>query len=112
MHDLTPQDREQAFIKATRLFPQRYAEQIVQGMTDDELTAALKDYLGIFGGSGARDTLGIAYRGAGLKIWASWDIINTVQDMPIFAGAETVKMARRIYGIADPDDDQPDLFGL
>ncbi len=110
MRPLTSEDKEQAFIKATRHFPERNAEQIAKGMNDEDLAAALKDYLGIAGGSGARGEIDIAYQGAGLKIWASWDIPNSVQDKPIFAGAETIKMARRIYGIANPNDTQLALF--
>ncbi|MCF8467801.1 MAG: hypothetical protein K9G33_10405 [Sneathiella sp.] len=110
MRALTPDDKEQAFIKATRHFPDRYAEQIAKGMGDEALATALKNYLGIFGGSGARDGIDIAYQGAGLKIWASWNIPNSVMDKPIFEGHSTIAMARKVYGIANPDDDQLSLF--
>jgi len=106
MRSLTSTDREQAFIKVTRLFPERYAEQIAAGMSDHELQIALKAYLGIAGGSGARDTLCVAYQGAGLKIWAGWRSPNAVLDEPIFTGDSTIKMARKVYDIADPDNDQ------
>ncbi|ADM09241.1 hypothetical protein PB2503_05852 [Parvularcula bermudensis HTCC2503] len=52
MRALTRQDKKQAFIKATRHFPERYAEQIANGLDDNELAALLKRYLGIAGGSG------------------------------------------------------------
>lgn len=110
MRALTRHDKEQAFIKATRHFPARYAERIALGMDDDELATALRDYLGIFGGSGARGEIDITYQGAGLKIWASWDIPNHVLDAPIFEGADTVKMARHIYDIPDPTNCQMALF--
>lgn len=110
MRSLTSQDREQAFIRVTRLFPERYAEQIAAGMSDCELQSALKDYLGIAGGSGARDTLCVAYQGAGLKIWAGWSFPNSALDEPVFASDSTIKMARQVYNIADPDNDQLALF--
>ena len=110
MRTLTPDDKEQAFIKATRRFPDRYAEQIAKGMDDTELATALGNYLGISGGSGARGEIDIAYQGAGLKIWASWNTPNSVMDKPIFEGRSTIAMARKVYGIANPDNDQLALF--
>lgn len=47
---LTPDEKTEAFRRAS-LFPERYAQAIARSMTDIELEAALKDYLGIFGGS-------------------------------------------------------------
>ncbi|ADM09242.1 hypothetical protein PB2503_05857 [Parvularcula bermudensis HTCC2503] len=45
-----------------------------------------------------------------MKIWASWGTPNAVLDAPIFAGSETIRMARMVYQISDPTDDQLRMF--
>jgi len=107
---LTPDEKHEAFCRATRFFVERYAEEIAQGMTDIQLETALKNYLGIFGGSCGPGSLDITYQGAGLKIWASREIHNHVLEKPIFEGMATVRMARELYKIADPADTQLPLF--
>lgn len=107
---LTPDEKAHAFRRATSLFPERYASEIGKGLTDIELKTALKDYLGIFGGSCGPGEISLCYQGAGLKIWASWEIGNHVIDKPIFQGTATVEMARHIYQIADPANMQMPLF--
>jgi hypothetical protein len=71
---------------------------------------ALRDELGIMGGSGGPGQPSITFQGSGLKIWASWESINMVQDKPLFAGRSTIVMAREVYGILDPSDRQTSLF--
>ncbi|NOX52013.1 MAG: hypothetical protein GXP16_15980 [Gammaproteobacteria bacterium] len=107
---LTQDEWELAFLKATASFPRQYADQIVTGMSDDELSQALQATLGIFGGSGGPDQLSITYQGSGLRIWASWHVHNHVSEKPLFAGKATIAMARELYGIADPEDGQMCLF--
>lgn len=107
---LTPDEKHEAFCRATRFFVERYAEEIAEGMTDIQLETALKNYLGIFGGSCGPGSLDITYQGAGLKIWASREIHNHVTARPIFQDAATVKMARYVYNIAEPGDNQLSLI--
>lgn len=107
---LTEADKEMIFRKATASLPVRYAAAIEKGMSDADLETALKSILGIFGGSGGPDQPSIAFSGSGLKIWGSWKTVNSVRDKPLFAGSQTIAMARQVYAIADPDDAQMRLF--
>jgi hypothetical protein len=107
---LTQEDKELTFRKATASFPNRYADQIAAGMNEDDLAQALHATLGIFGGSGGPDQLSITYRGSGLKIWASWYVHNHVAERPLFAGKATIAMAREVFGIADPEEEQMRRF--
>nr|WP_306263967.1 hypothetical protein [Pararhizobium sp. IMCC3301] len=79
-------------------------------MTDEQLTAALKDILGIFGGRSASGELSFTVMGAGLRIWGGWQVVNHVIEPPLYAGKITIAIAREIYGIADPDNPQLRLF--
>jgi len=103
---LSEADKEMIFRKATTSFPLKFKEEIENGMSDSGLETALKSVLGIFGGSGGPDQPSIAFSGTGLRIWGSWKTVNSVRDKPLFAGKQTVAMARQIYAIADPDDAQ------
>lgn len=107
---LTRTDQELIFRKATSGFVHCYEAQFSKGMSDSELWKALQESLGIFGGSGGPGSPSITYRGAGLKIWGAWEVINHVTTAPLFSGHATIAMAREVYGIADPDMDQLDLF--
>ena len=107
---LTPQEREQAFRKATSGFAKHYAEKIEVGMSDSELESALAASLGSFGGSGGPDQLSITFKGSGLKIWASHEIHNHVTAKPILEGFATIQMARAVYAISDPTDMQLPLL--
>lgn len=110
---LSNEDRHHAFLRATggmNKSSDRWAKRAETGLSDDELADALKCELGIFGGRGGPDQLDITYQGAGLKIWATWEVINHCAIAPIFQGAKTIAMAREIYGITDPDDKQMGLF--
>ncbi len=107
---LSRAEAEGVFRRVTRPLPKRYAKQIETGMTDAEFEAALKATLGIFGGSGGPNAPWITYQGSGLKIWASWGSHNHVTLKPIFWGTTTIKMARELYKIAEPEDRQLGLF--
>lgn len=99
---LTQAEKLWAFRRATGGFTNvgnRWAERARTGPTDDQLEEALRYELGIMGGSGGPGQPSLAFQGAGLKIWASWDGINMVQDKPLFAGRATIAMAREVYGI-------------
>lgn len=107
---LTRADKEDVFRIATRALPKWYAEGITKGMTDADLTAALEQVLGIFGGSCGPGRLDVAHQASGLKIWGGWHIVNHHTEQPLFQGNQTLAMARHLYGITDPDDRQMGLF--
>ena len=79
-------------------------------MTDDELRQALEKCLGIFRGCSGPGEPSVTVMGAGLRIWGGWDQVNHVTDKPLFSGRSTMAMARTIYAITDPDDDQLSLL--
>lgn len=114
MKPLTEEEKRRAFIKATGgdhpAGKERWAEHARAGMTDEELTAALSRALGIFGGSGGPGEISLTFQGSGLKIWASREIVNHIATPPTFAGAATIAMAREVYGITDPTNDQMRLL--
>ena len=106
---LTEQDKETAFVQATSHMIDTLRKRpggLASGMTDDELSDALRLHLGIMGGRSGPDCISLAYQGAGLKIWASWDWPNMHTDKPLFEGKATIAMARRVYSIPDPDNRQ------
>lgn len=113
MRKLAREEKIEAFKRATGGFSdhsKRWSKYAKKGLTDEQLTDALKYEIGIFGGSGGPDMISITYQGAGLKIWASWETHNHVQDVPLFQGKQTLEMARHVYGICDPSDMQMALF--
>jgi len=107
---LTQEERAEVFKIATRGLVYHYGDQFQTGMTDKELRTALEQSLGTFGGCGGPDRLSVSFKGSGLRIWGGWYVVNHVIEKPIFAGAVTIAMARLVYGIADPDNDQFVLF--
>ena len=107
---LTEADKVMIFKLATASLPRRYSDAINAGMSDEDLSNALQSVLGIFGGSGGPGRPSISFTGSGLRIWGGWHIVNHVTEKPIFAGAATVAMARTVYKIKDPKDDQLALF--
>ncbi len=111
---LSQEDKLRAFRKATCSMEgaaDRWAQRAARGLTDDQLTEALRFELGIFGGSSAyRDCPALTYQGAGLKIWAAWEFQNHVTTKPTFQGAATIATARQVYGIRNPDEKQLALF--
>lgn len=108
--DLTHEDHILIFKLATSGFAKRYSNQFANGMSDGDLWKALQESLGIFGGSGGPNRPSVTYRGSMLRIWGGWEVINHVTTAPLFEGRATVDMAREVYGIANPDDQQMKLF--
>ncbi|MGI9377570.1 MAG: hypothetical protein ACR2PC_15980 [Tsuneonella suprasediminis] len=108
---LTREDIEEAFRRSTNSFAgaaERWAARVQSGLIDEELAQALRYELGIAGGSSGCGSLSVAYQGAGLKIWAAWDVCSLAP--PILEGARTVAFARKYYGIPDPSDEQMKLL--
>lgn len=111
--ELTEADRRAGFIRATSGMAGaagRWRDRAATGLTDEQLAAALVHEIGEWGGSADPDGLCLTYQKAGLKIWISWEIINTVQTPPTFQGRATVAKAREVYGIRDPSDRQLSLL--
>ncbi len=113
IHSLSPSDIQSAFLRAVTSMqgaPERWEQRAEAGLTDDELQDALKYELGIAGGSSCRDSISVAYQGAGLKIWASRDYANSCLDEPVLQDRQTMAIARHVFSIANPDDRQMALF--
>ncbi|MBK8174848.1 MAG: hypothetical protein IPK66_06135 [Rhodospirillales bacterium] len=109
---LTEEEKTYAFLKATGGMSgaaQRWRDRAAKGMTDEELAEALAFELGQ-GGSSGPDSLSISQNGAGLRIWASWDVQNIHTAKPVFAGKHSIAKAREVYRIRDPADRQLALF--
>jgi hypothetical protein len=107
---LSESDKIMIFKLATASLPRRHGDAINSGMSDEELSNALHSILGIFGGSGGPDRPSISFAGSSLRFWGGWHTVNHVQEKPLFAGKATIAMARMVYQIKDPDDDQLSLF--
>lgn len=110
---LTEDDKQEAAIRAMTSFSdakKRWQERAKTGLNDIDLSDAIRYELGIAGYSGCRDGLKVSYSGAGLKIWASWDGVNTYEQKPIFQGKQTIAMARLVFNIPNPEDKQISLF--
>lgn len=107
---LCQEDRIEVFRMATRSLVHWHKEKFKGGMTDEELEVALKQSLGIFGGSSGPDRLGVSHQGSGLKIWGGRHIVNHVQEVPLYQGKDTIAMARDLYDIADPEEKQMRLL--
>ena len=107
---LTATDKAAVFKIATAGLRKRYSTELRVGMTDRELHEALIVVLGIFGSTGGPDQLDVSFQGAGLKIWGGWQVVNTVTDIPLFAGTRTIAMAREVYAIPNPDTEQLQLI--
>jgi len=107
---LSREDRELIFRDATRGLVHHHGHRFAGGMNDTELHEALEQSLGIFGGSGGPGRPSVTYKGAGLKIWGGWQVVNHVTTTPLFSGEATLAMARETYGIANPDAEQLNLL--
>jgi len=107
---LTREEKQEIFRIATRSFFHWYGVEFADGFTDVELAAKLEAALGIFGGSGGPDQLSVTYKGAGLKIWGGRSVVNHVTTAPLFQGKETIMMAREVYQIVDPNNEQLQLI--
>lgn len=105
---LTHTDKVAAFKAATAGLEKRFGSPLEA--TDEQLHAALRHELGIYGGRSGPGEMHLTWQGAGLRIWASWESHNPYQLAPLFRGAATIAMARVVYGIADPTNPQLSLF--
>ena len=110
MSELSHADKQDAFKRATNCLVSWYGDKIESGVCDEELNELLARALGIAGGSAGPGRINVSYKGAGLRIWASWGYYNEFTDKPIFSGQQTVKMAREVYGISDPSNHQLGLL--
>jgi len=107
---LTNADKEEVFRIATKTLPIWYSEAIKGGLSDAELTKALECVLGIFGSSYGPGRLDVTHQASRLKIWGGWHIVNHHAEPALFQGARTLAMARHIYSIPNPDDNQLSLL--
>lgn len=100
---LSSADIEAAFRRATSSFEgakDRWRERARTGMTDQELAAALAyELYSEGGGSGYGDCPSYWFNKNGLKIWACW-VNASGRGKPTVQGADSVHMARRVYGIS------------
>lgn len=110
VRSLTREDKINVFRIATRMFAFCHRQDITNGMTDEVLTQALSTCLGTFGGSAGPGRLSTIHTGSGLRIWGGWHIVNHVTENPLFAGTTTIAMAREVYEIANPSQQQLDLL--
>lgn len=110
---LSQRDIMDALKRATTSFEgaeERWQRRAKDGLTDEELEEALRYEIGIAGGSSAKDILSVEYQRSGLKIWAAWEGTNAYRDCPVLEGRRTMLLAREVYGIADPSDEQLTMF--
>ncbi len=111
---LTQNDIREAFIHATTNTSgarDRWKERAQTGLTEAQLTEALRYELGIWGGSSSTETCpDVQFQSAGFKIWASWESMNYYNVPPVLQGQQTINMARTVFGIKDPSDKQISLF--
>lgn len=107
---LTPDEKVYAFRRATSGFEKRFAEQIQRGMSDEELSNALKESFGIFGGSAGPGIPHVCYQGAALKIWMDCRQGGIATAQLVCQGTATLNMAREVYSIPDPADAQMSLL--
>lgn len=118
--EMTPHEQELLFCRATAMTEgafDRWAERRLKPMADEELKAALHFEMGIEGGgTGPRLPDGAYmsfyhYKGAGLQIWGGHGDYKIHCEKPRWAGASTVAMARKVYGIKTPEEfREPTLF--
>jgi hypothetical protein len=109
---LTPDEKLWAFRKASNSMegaPRRWTERVETGLTDEQLSHALEYELGQMGGHWGYE-VSVEHEARGLKIWASHGMRNRHKAVPMCAGPATLRLAREVYGIADPDEKQGSLF--
>lgn len=120
---MTPLTEKQiilGFRRATRGFTQNcwteWTEMARIGMTDEVLEIRLKLCIGIMGASSGCDEYPeYSYQASGLKIWLGNDQWGRISERgndvkPTFQGKQTIAMARRVYGIKNPNQLQAELF--
>ena len=87
---------------------ERWAERAASGQTDEQLMRALEYEFGAMGGC-SRDDIGVTYQSNGLKLWVD-RCIGSRSQPPILEVQATLRLAREVYGIADPEERQGRLF--
>ena len=113
MQQLTNEEKQQSLKRAltcTGGALDRWSARAATGLNDADMAKAVRYELGICGGSGCSNSIHIHYEGAGLKVWAAWEIFIPQSEEPIFQGDATIKAARCLFGVKNPDDVQLDLF--
>jgi hypothetical protein len=65
---------------------------------------------GVWGFYGDDNGVNVECEGNAQKIWASHGRPHRHTAVPICAGRATIRLAREVYGIADPDEKQMGLF--
>ena len=115
--ELTAEDKRRGFLYCTSRMEgaeERWKQRTATGLTDEQLAKAIAYELGLEGGGSSMwdDVPAHHVKGAGLQIWLNWDFPRCHQERPTFKGAESIAMARAVYGIGDPSKPQLDLFGV
>jgi len=113
MKKLTQEEKQQSLKRAltcTGGALDRWRVRADTGLNDADMAKAVRYELGICGGSGCSDSMHIHYEGAGLKVWAAWEIFIPSSKEPIFQGQATITAARQLFYVKSPDDIQLDLF--
>ena len=109
--DLSNEDLVKAFRRATSSMSgagERWAQRAQCAMSDKDLAIALEFEIGQIGESYFGPT-GIACEGHGLKIWVG-EFPSRHKDKPILHDAQTIRLAREVYGVADPAVKQMGMF--
>lgn len=88
----------------------RWEQRAKTGLNDKDMAKAVRYEIGIAGGSGGRGDMKTHYEGAGLKVWGSWQVFRPCMEEPLFQGDATIKAARLLFGVKDPNDRQLSLF--
>ena len=113
MKKLTEIEKQQSLKRALTCMSgasERWLYRANTGLNDVDMAKALRYELGIAGGSGCRDSINIHYEGSGFKVWAAWKSFNHCLEEPIFQDDATIKAARLLFGVKNPNDVQLDLF--
>jgi hypothetical protein len=108
---LTDGDRVEAFRLATTGFEraaERWQAAANRGLTDEQLAQMLSDEIGMFGCRRSVVGLNVEFQRTGLR--GTWESTVRTTNPPIYQGDATVRMARVVYGIAEPGMRQLDLF--
>ena len=107
---LTHDEKLWAFRRATNAMsgsPQRWTERVRTGLNGERLADALKYELGEVAGFYGHDNgVNGGCEGNGQKIWASHGVPHRHTAEPMCQGKATLRLAREVYGIADPDEKQ------
>jgi hypothetical protein len=112
--DLTPDEKPWAFRRATNSMSgsdRRWTERATAGLIDEQLAEAVRYELGQYGGSsGHANGLAVEHESSGLKLWAGRGAAHRHSTPPMCAGPATLRLAREVYGIKDPNGTQMSLL--